>query len=111
MRRGELYRFRLDPTEGSEITKTRMCVVMMVDPNDRSPVTIVCPLTDANGRPGNLLNPAVPSGVGGTTKDSRVACHQIRTLDKRRTVGEKVGDLPNEIMEKVSIGLRAILGL
>lgn len=111
MTRGDVYRFNLDPTVGSEIQKQRMCVVVMHDPNGKSPVTIVCPLTDANGRPGNLLNPAVPAGIGGTTKDSRVACHQIRTLDKSRALGTKVGDLPPDIMAAVSMGLKAILGL
>lgn len=111
MRRGEVYRFNLDPTVGSEIKKARMCVLVMHDPNGNSPLTIVCPLTAADGRAGNLLNPAVPAGVGGTAIDSRVACHQVRTLDKRRAVGNKLGDLPAPIMEAVSAGLRAVLGL
>jgi len=100
MSRGEVYRFNLE-----------LCVVVMHDPSGNSPVSIVCPLTDAGGRPGNLLNPAVAAGTGGTTKDSRVACHQVRTLDKRRVVGSKVGELPAPIMAAVSEGLKAVLGL
>jgi mRNA interferase MazF len=111
MSRGEVYRFNLDPTIGSEIKKSRLCVVVMYDQSGNSPVTIVCPLTDAGGRSGNLLNPAVAAGIGGATKDSRVACHQIRTLDKRRVVGSKAGELPGPIMTAVSIGLKAVLGL
>ncbi len=111
MSRGEVYRFNLDPTIGSEMKKTRLCVVVMHDPTGNSPGTIVCPMTDAAGRPGNLLNPAIAAGVGGTTKDSRVACHQIRTLDKRRVVGSKVGELPAPIMAAVSKGLKAVLDL
>ena len=101
----------MDPTVGSEITKTRICVVVMNDPNGSSPVTIICPLTSANGRPGNLLNPLVPVGSAGTTKESRVACNEIRTLDKTRRVGERLGTMPIPIMEKISAGLRAILDL
>src|ERR1700681_1857054 len=111
MSRGEVYRFNLDPTVGSEQEKTRLCVVVMHDPSGNSPVTIVCPLTDAGGRSGNLLNPAIAAGIGGATKDSRVACHQVRTLDKRRTVGDKVGELPAPIIAAVSAGLKAVLGL
>jgi mRNA interferase MazF len=107
--RGDVYRFNLDPTVGSEIRKTRMCVVVQRVSPDNSPVVIVCPITGANGRPGNLLNPAIPLGVGGAIKDSRVAVHQIRTLDKNRVVGEKLGELPAAIMAEVSRGLRAIL--
>lgn len=111
MKRGEVYRFNLDPTIGSEIRTSRLCVVVMHDPQGRSPVTIVCPVTAASGRPGNLLNPALPAGVAGAAKDSRIACHQIRTLDKRRAIGAKAGVVPPEIMALVSAGLRAILGL
>ena len=111
MSRGDVYWFNLDPTVGSEIKKTRLCVVVMHDPAGNSPVTIVCPLTDAAGRAGNLLNPAVAAGIGGTIKDSRIACHQVRTLDKRRAVGAKAGELPAPIMAAVSAGLKAVLGL
>jgi mRNA interferase MazF len=111
MNRGEVYRFNLDPTIGSEIRKARLCVVVMHDPNGTSPVTIVCPMTDANGRPGNLLNPFVAAGVGGISKDSRIACHQVRTLDKRRVIGAKLGDMPATVMDDVSNGLKAVLGL
>ena len=111
MKRGEIYRFNLDPTTGSEIRKTRMCVVVQRLHTERSPVVIVCPVTAANGRPGNLLNPFVPAGAGGFSKDSRVAVHQIRALDKKRVVGEKVGTLSAPVMAEVSRGLRAILDL
>jgi mRNA interferase MazF len=111
MSRGEVFLFNLDPTVGSEIRKARMCVIVMHDPNGQSPVTIVCPITDANGRAGNLLNPIVAAGVAGLTKDSRVACHQVRTLDKSRVIGAKRGDVPGATMNEISKGLRAILGL
>lgn len=112
MKRGELYRFNLDPTVGSEMRKTRMCVVVQRDlATEKSPLTIVCPLTDAKGRPGNALNPVIPAGVGGTTKESRIACQQVRVLDKSRAVGAKLGDVPPEIMAAVSLGLKAILDL
>ncbi|HEY5426082.1 MAG TPA: type II toxin-antitoxin system PemK/MazF family toxin [Candidatus Tumulicola sp.] len=111
MRRGEVYQFNLDPTIGSEIKKSRPCVIVMHDAGGRSPVTIVCPITDADGRTGNLLNPLLPSGQGGVIKDSRIAVHQIRTLDKRRAVGAKLGDVPPAVMDLVDRGLRAALAL
>ncbi len=110
MTRGDIYHFVLDPTVGSETRKTRPCVVVMNDPRGASPVTIVCPISDANGRPGNLLNPAVAAGVGGLSKDSRVSCDHVRTLDKARTRAH-LGTLPTSVMLEVDRGLRAILGL
>ena len=73
-------------------------------------MTVVVPLTDANGKAGDLLNPCVPKGTGGTTKDSRVVCQQIRAVDKSR-IGSKWGELPPDIMKLVDEGLRAILDL
>jgi len=112
MKRGEIYRFNLNPTVGSELRKVRPCVVVQRDLNtERSPTTIICPIADARGRPGDLLNPAIPAGIGGAAKDSRVVCNQIRSLDSSRAVGPKEGELPLEIMAAVSRGLKAILDL
>jgi mRNA interferase MazF len=107
--RGDVYRFNLDPTVGNEIRKSRLCVVVQRLHTEKSPVLTVCPLTDANTRPGNLLNPAVNAGLAGTTKDSRVAVQQIRTVDKSRIIGERCGGLPPDIMAEVARGLRALL--
>ena len=91
--------------------KARPCVVVQRITDDATPVVIVCPITDARGRAGNLLNPSIPSGVGGMLKESRVAVHQIRAVDKRRATGPLLGQLPAAIMADVSRGLRAILDL
>jgi mRNA interferase MazF len=109
--RGDLVRVGLDPTRGSEMRKTRPCVIVQRDAATRGGrTTIVCPLTDAAGkRPSRLVIP-VAAGLGGTTKDSVVICSQVRAIDMIRIVGH-VGTLPAEIMEQVSDGLRAVLDL
>ncbi|MBV8644428.1 MAG: type II toxin-antitoxin system PemK/MazF family toxin, partial [Candidatus Eremiobacteraeota bacterium] len=38
MNRGDVYRFNLDPTVGSEMQKTRLCVVVQRLSTERSPV-------------------------------------------------------------------------
>jgi mRNA interferase MazF len=116
MKRGEIYAFALDPTVGSEPRKTRMCVVVRRDASeeaaeDRNPMTIVVPLTDAKGRRGNLLNVFVPRDTAGTTKDSLIVVAQIRAVDKKRLVGEMLGSLPAETLRLVDTGLKAVLSL
>lgn len=74
-------------------------------------MSIIVPLTDANGRAGNVLNVSVPRGVGGTIKDSLALISQVRSVDKRRLASEKLGDLPAETMQQVDNGLRIIFGL
>lgn len=109
--RGDVLRVELDPAVGSEMKKSRPCVVVQRNAaNETSPVVIVCPFTDARGRPGNVLNVAVARGVGGLSKDSLVRCNQIRVVDKAR-IAEHLGSLPQQVMKQVDAGLRLILDL
>jgi mRNA interferase MazF len=111
-----VYRVALDPTVGAEKRKTRPCVIVRRDMIDasgerRNPMTIVVPLNDAHDRVENVLNILVPSGVGGTTKPSLVVCSQLRAVDKRRFVGERMGRLPQDVMVRVDRGRRVVLAL
>ena len=109
--RGDVLRVDLDPAVGSEMRKSRPCVVVQRNAaNQTSPTVIVCPFTDARGRPGSVISVPVERGVGGLTKNSLLRCNQIRAVDKRR-VTEHLGSLPPEVMKQVDAGLRAILDL
>jgi mRNA interferase MazF len=109
--RGDVMRVQLDPARGSEMKKARPCVIVQRDAaNASSPTLIVCPFTDARGRPGNVVSVAVARGIGGLTKDSLVRCNQIRAVDKERVL-EHLGSLPAAIMQQVDAGLRTILDL
>ncbi len=107
--RGDVVRVQLDPTRGSEIRKTRPCVVVQRDAANRGGrTTIVCPLTDAAGKRASTLYVPVSAGTAGTTKDSLIVCSQIRAIDTVRVV-EKLGALPPPVMDRVSAGLRAVV--
>ena len=109
--RGDVLRIEPDPAVGSEMKKSRPCVVVQRDSaNEKSPVVIVCPVSDARGRPGNLLSVAVARGTGGLTKDSLIRCNQIRVVDKAR-IAQHLGSLPSQVMKQVDAGLRLILDL
>ena len=50
--RGEIYSARLDPTGGSELQKTRPCLIVSNDIYNRySPVVLVAPLTEFTYNP------------------------------------------------------------
>jgi len=81
IKRFEVYLVRLDPTVGSEIQKTRPCLIISPDEMNRFISTvIVAPLT-TKGRP-------YPTRVGVKFKGKRglVVLDQIRTVDKTRLV-------------------------
>lgn len=51
-RRGEVWLVNLDPTMGSEIQKTRPCIVVSPpEINENLPVMLMAPLTSGSRRP------------------------------------------------------------
>jgi mRNA interferase MazF len=74
-----VYQVRLDPTLGSEIKKTRPCLIVSPDEmNRRLRTVIIAPMTTA----GQPYPTRVPCSFGGKT--GQVALDQIRTVDKSR---------------------------
>ena len=81
MKRGEIWLVALDPTVGSEIRKSRPC--MIVSPpelNQHLRTVIVAPLT-SKGFAGPFRVPVTHAGTKGL-----VVLDQIRTVDKLRLV-------------------------
>lgn len=77
--RGEIWLAVLDPTVGSEIRKTRPCVVVSpAEMHDFLRTVIVAPMTTA----GKAAPFRIPIKFGG--KSGLVLLDQIRTLDKAR---------------------------
>lgn len=111
VRRGELWWVSLGLSTGSEIRKTRPCVVMQRDAaNEASPTTLVCPVTEARHRKAGIMNVLVRAGEGGLRKDSVVLCNQLRPVNRAR-LGDRIGKLDVETLRAVERGLRAILDL
>ncbi len=111
IKRGQVWHVALDPTVGSEQAKTRPCVIVQRDAaNAASPITIVCPLSDAQGSTGSVIAVKVTKGEGGLKKDSLVLCNQVRTVSHLR-LQRFNGRLESDTMQKISRGLREILDL
>ena len=85
--RFEVYLINLDPTVGSEIKKTRPCLVVSPDEiNHNIRTAIVAPLT-TKGRP---YPTRVPCRFRG--KDGQVVLDQFRAVDHSRLV-KKLGKI------------------
>ena len=77
--RFEVYLITLDPTVGSEIRKTRPCLVISPDEmNEHVSTVIVAPMT-TKGRPYPTRIPVRFKGKAG-----QIVLDQIRTVDKAR---------------------------
>lgn len=93
----------LDPTQGSEIKKTRPCVV--ISPNEMNNhlrTIIVAPMTTAAK--------SYPSRVPIVHNDTRgaIALDQIRTIDKSRVI-KSSGDLKLQEIERCKQVLKEML--
>jgi mRNA interferase MazF len=93
--RGEVYMVELDPTRGSEIRKTRPCVIVSPDElNHHLRTVIVAPMTT-----GGHAYPFRPScRFGG--KDGRIVLDQLRTVDRER-LRKRLGALTAGTLETV----------
>lgn len=90
VRRFEVYLVNLDPTVGSEIQKTRPCVVVSPDEMNRNIRTvIVAPMTTK----GREYPTRVRCRFEG--KEGQVALDQLRTVDKERLV-KRLGEIGPE---------------
>ena len=79
VKRGEIWLAALDPTIGSEIRKTRPCVIISpAEMHDYLRTVIVAPMTTGS-RPAPFRIPVTFEG-----KKGLILLDQIRTLDKSR---------------------------
>lgn len=87
VKRGDIWLAALDPTVGSEIQKTRPCVVVSPpEVHDHLRMVIVLPMTTGS-RPAPYR-----IGIDFDGKQGLILSEQIRTLDKSRLL-KKVGAL------------------
>lgn len=105
IKRSNIYFARLDPTEGSEIRKTRPVLVISNDINNQHAKTItIIPIT-SNTKVIRSFEVFIPAGEGNLPKDSKVKCDQIRTIDNSRILSE-VGNLSFEYMTEIEVAVK-----
>ncbi|MCD6287394.1 MAG: type II toxin-antitoxin system PemK/MazF family toxin [Anaerolineae bacterium] len=79
VKRFEVYLVNLDPTVGSEIRKTRPCLIISPDEMNRHIATVIVAPMTTKGRP-------YPTRVAWRFqgKDGQIVLDQVRTIDKTR---------------------------
>jgi mRNA interferase MazF len=102
MLRGEVHLVRLDPTLGSEIQKTRPCVIVSPDElNEHLRTVIVAPMT-TSGR-------AYPWRIRCRfqNRSGYIVLDQLRTVDRERLV-KRLGVLTAATLGEVLSGLQEL---
>ncbi|MBP5976042.1 type II toxin-antitoxin system PemK/MazF family toxin [Brasilonema sp. CT11] len=93
--RFEVFLVALDPTLGSEIQKTRPCVIVSPDEMNRHLRTVIVAPMTTKGRSYPTRVPCIFQETEG-----QVALDQIRTVDKVRLV-KKLGSLQSDTGSEV----------
>ena len=93
--RFDVYIVALDPTVGSEIQKTRPCLIISPDEMNRHIATVIVAPMTTKGR-------TYPTRVACTFqgKEGQVVLDQIRTVDKSR-LARKLGKISEETQIEV----------
>lgn len=93
IKRGEIWLVNLDPTIGSEIQKTRPCVVISPpEMHEHLRTAIIAPMTTGS-RPAPFRIPVRHAGKAGL-----ILLDQIRTVDKTRLV-KRSGSLGSAVLK------------
>ncbi len=99
---GEVWLANLDPTLGSEIQKTRPCIVISpAEMHDYLRTVIVAPMTTGSRAAGFRI------AVTFQGKSGLILLDQIRTLDKLRLM-KRVGAVHSATLEKTLRTLQAV---
>ncbi|MCE7068513.1 type II toxin-antitoxin system PemK/MazF family toxin [Dyadobacter sp. CY326] len=102
VKRFEIYFVNLDPTIGSEIKKSRPCVVISPDDINRSLNTvIIAPLTSTIKRYPTRVDCVV------SNKSGQIAIDQLRAIDKARLF-KKIGTLDATAADSVLEVIKAL---
>jgi len=95
VRRFDVYLVALDPTLGSEMQKTRPCLVVSPDEMNRHIATVIVAPMTTQGRP-------YPSRVACQFegREGQIVLDQLRTVDKARLI-KFLGSIPEETQRAV----------
>ena len=103
--RGEIWLAALDPTIGSEIQKTRPCVVVSPpEMNQHLRTLIVAPMTTGS-RPAPFRVP-----ISFQRKNGLILLDQLRTLDRQRLV-QRLGAVKAPTLAQVLATLQAMFAI
>lgn len=105
MKRGEIWLVNLDPTVGSEIQKSRHCVIVSPpELNDHLRTVMVAPMT-SKGFAAPFRVPVTHSGTKGL-----IVLDQLRTVDKVRCA-KRLGAIPAKTLTAVLTTLQEVFAV
>ena len=108
----EIWIADLNPKIGTEPGKTRPVLTIQTNLLNKipHPSTIVCPLTSNVKKDSEILRVHIKKGEANLHQNCDVMIDQIRAIDNKRLV-KKIGNLPQNLIEKVKENLMIVIDL
>ena len=112
MRQRDIWLVNLDPTIGSEIRKTRPCVIVGDDAIGILPLKLVAPITDLKERYRQVpwMVVLTPDTVNNLVKPSALDLFQVRCLSEERLV-RRIGEIAPQELAQVQKALKIVFGI
>ncbi len=107
----EIWVANLDPRQGTETGKVRPILIVQTDLlNKTHPSTLICPITTNVQLKSEVLRVHLKKGQARVKEDCDIMIDQIRAIDNHRLI-KKVGELPNNLREKVKENISIIFDI
>jgi mRNA interferase MazF len=106
MNRGDIFYAELDPTIGSETNKTRPVLIISNNANNKAGNTVtILPITSNVTKvyPFEVFLPRTKSSL---PMDSKIQCHQIRTISKLRINSKAVAKVDIEVLSEIKNAIK-----
>lgn len=107
----EIWKVRLDPTNGSQQSGSRPCVILQTNAGREGRTTLIAPLTSKRLEkmyPYEVF--ITPSRENGLSLPSKIKCDQIKVIDKMRFI-KKLGVLNKQDAQNILNALEVIFDL
>lgn len=112
LKRGEIYLAKLNPKKGNEVGKLHPVLICQTDMLNEiaHPTTTILPLST------HLIDESYPLRFRVKKREkleaaSEILCDQIRTIDNKRIIGEKLTTLSEDEMKQVDKQVKIVLGI
>jgi len=111
MRQGEIWLVNLDPAIGSEIKKTRPCVIVNDDSVGILPLKIIAPITEYKERYEDVpwMVILTPGPDNRLDKKSVIDLFQVRSVVEERLI-RSIGTVGQDQLSGVKAALKVVFG-
>ena len=96
-----------ESVDGKEIKKTRPCLIISSDIANRSELIVIAPITSDVER----IFPRIEVKITLDGKPGKIIPRQMRSIDRTKRLGNKIGTISSEEMKLIDDAIRLIIGL